>query len=67
MKKYYYGAVEITKALGLPPADHMKVGYFLRLIEAPQVLNEKRVKTNCLTKKQIDFLKRELLLIKTNL
>ena len=32
MKKYYYGAVEITRELGLPPKDYMKVGYFLRLI-----------------------------------
>lgn len=67
MNKKHYGAFNITKALGLSLDNYMKVGSLLSLIGAPMMMNDKRVKTYYLTQNQVNFLKRELMLIKSEM
>ena len=63
MKKYR-GGYQICKALGFGFADYTKVTTFLNLINAPMEINERGVKTYCLTEAQVWFLKNELEKIK---
>lgn len=55
--KRLFGGYEITKFMGHPLMDYVKITNFLNLIEAPMSLNNKKVNGYCLTEKQARLVK----------